>query len=187
MYKPLHFAITGMAPLLMHNGQLADPLNDIAKKMKAIAGKRKKTDADFEELAKLEFLGGLYLDDKERPVVPGELIESMLAESAKSQRMGKQFKAGVICDGAWSLLYDGPKNADSLWENKGFRDTRGVRIGQNKVMRTRPVFMKWSLKFTVQFLDDVMNEAQVREILTHAGRLVGIGDYRPKFGRFEVA
>jgi hypothetical protein len=26
-YKPLKFKITGVAPLLMHNGQTADPLN----------------------------------------------------------------------------------------------------------------------------------------------------------------
>ena len=43
MYKVMLLTIIGTAPLVMHNGQTADPLNKYAKMLKAISGKRKKT------------------------------------------------------------------------------------------------------------------------------------------------
>jgi hypothetical protein len=46
MYKLLSLTIVGTAPLLMHNGQTADPLNKYAKMLKSVSGKRKKTEAD---------------------------------------------------------------------------------------------------------------------------------------------
>ena len=42
-------------------------MNKFAKAMKAITSKRKKTDEDYIELARLEFFGGLYADDQGRP------------------------------------------------------------------------------------------------------------------------
>ena len=51
VYQTLRFKFISVAPLLCHNGQLADPLNDLVRQMKKISGKREKTDADLEELA----------------------------------------------------------------------------------------------------------------------------------------
>ena len=48
--------------IIPHNGQTADPRNRFSKAMKLISGKRKKTDSDLDELARLEFLAGLYLE-----------------------------------------------------------------------------------------------------------------------------
>lgn len=81
----------------MHSGRLADPLNPIAKAVKKVSSKRMKTDADFAELARLEFLGGLYLHRGE-PCIPGEVLEAALIEAARKMRRGQQAKAGVICD-----------------------------------------------------------------------------------------
>jgi hypothetical protein len=187
MHKQIQFTISSMAPLLMHNGQLANPLHPISKAMKKITDKRtKKTDTDLEELARLEFTGSLYLNDDQAPVVPGELLEAMMVEAGKAVRLGKQFKAGLLSEGNWPLIYDGPKTQDSLWEDIRFRDQRGARITTARVIRTRPRFDKWSLKFTLHYLPTVLNEAAVRDALIHAGQLIGLGDYRPRFGRFEV-
>lgn len=82
MYKEEKFKVEGIAPLLMHNGQLADPLCRWTQEMKVITSKRKKTEDDFERLAQLEWMGGLYLDDKGAPAIPGELIEAMLIGAA---------------------------------------------------------------------------------------------------------
>lgn len=186
MYEAVKFKLTGVCPLLMHNGQLANPLNPIVRKMKEITSKRKKTDSDLMELARLEFMGGLYVDDKGQPCVPGELIEAMLAKGAAESKLGKKFKAGLICDGNFKLEYEGPKDADKLWDNGKFRDTRGAKVGQSRVMRTRPIFHDWSLIVTVQFLPSVMNRSNVTDAMAIAGQLVGLGDYRPKFGRFQA-
>ena len=73
-YKELKFRITGVAPLLFHNGQLADPINPHTRSIAELTSKRKKVEADHAEIARREFLGSLYLMDGE-PCIPGEMIE----------------------------------------------------------------------------------------------------------------
>ena len=93
-YRTIRFRITGVAPLVMHNGQLANPLNPFAKALSRVSGKRKKTEADYEELARIEFLGGLYVGD-DGPCIPGEVIEGALFRAAKKMRRGEQPTRGA--------------------------------------------------------------------------------------------
>lgn len=184
--KTLKVKLTGVSPFLMHNGRLSDPLSPIVKEMKAISGKRKKVDADLEELARLEFLGGSYADKNGCPIVPGELIEAALVNGAKKSKLGKVFKAAVFCEGDFLLKYDGPKTMEKLWKDEKFRLTCAARVQNSRIMRTRPMFEKWELIADVEFLDDVVQEKDVMDAIIEAGRTVGIGDWRPKFGRFNV-
>ena len=55
--------IRGIRPLLMHNGQLADPLNDYAKELSRLAHKKQKSDEDHVAVGQAEFQGSLYHDD----------------------------------------------------------------------------------------------------------------------------
>lgn len=184
-YERLRFRIIGASPLVMHNGQLASPLNPIAREMKRVSGKRAKTDSDYEQLAKLEFLGSLYLSAGE-PCIPGEVFESCLTQAAKKARRGAQAKAGIICDENFRLEYEGPRSAEGLWTDEAFRFVVGVRVGQARVMRCRPVFRKWSATVVVDFLPDQLNGRDIIELAQVAGRIVGLCDWRPKFGRFSV-
>lgn len=184
-YQTLRFRLSSVSPLVVHNGQLADPLNPIAKAMRKVSQKRAKTEADFEELARLEFLGGLYLHDGE-PCIPGTLIEATLTEAAKKNRRGQQAKAGLLSDGMFPLQYEGPRNPDELWADQKFRLVAGVKVQRNRIMRTRPIFRDWSCEVSVDFLPDQLNPGEVEEMFRTAGAIVGIGDWRPKFGRFTV-
>ena len=185
-YKTIDFHVRGVAPLLMHNGQLANPMNKFAKAMKAITSKRKKTDEDYAELANLEFLGGLYPDEQGRPVVPGEVIEGTIVAGAKKTKKGKDAKAAIIVDGNFPLIYDGPRTPEALRDDERFRYVTGVVVNGSRVMRTRPMFKNWECKFTVHYLPDVFNPQEVVEFVETAGRVAGFGDGRPKFGRFEI-
>lgn len=169
----------------MHNGQLADPLNPIAREMKRVSGKRAKTEADYEQLAKLEFIGGLYLSNGV-PCIPGEVLEAGFVQAAKKSRRGQQAKAGVISDGFWNLEYDGPRDIEGLWKDERFRLSVGVRVQQNRVIRTRPIFREWSADVSIDFLPDQLSRQEVVETARVMGRLIGLGDWRPKFGRFTV-
>jgi hypothetical protein len=51
----------------MHNSRLADPLDPIAKELKAASSKRKKTEPDFLEMEEIEFRGGIYHDTELGP------------------------------------------------------------------------------------------------------------------------
>lgn len=177
--------IQGTAPLLMHNGQLADPLNVHTKAMKEITGKRKKTDDDFEAIARIEWFGGLYLTPQGKPGVPGEVIEGCIRDGAKQNKQGKTATADIMVEGVIPLVYEGPKDVDALFEDARFRDVRGVKIGQARTMRCRPRFDDWAMRFTVVSLGQ-MNPKDVEMAIRNAGVFVGLCDFRPKFGRFEL-
>jgi hypothetical protein len=65
-------------------------------------------------------------------------------------------------------------------------DKRSVKIQRARVFRYRPRWDEWSLEFNIHMLDDQFDSDVLKEILEYAGVAHGIGDYRPKFGRFEV-
>ena len=182
--------IEGVSPLLMHNGQLANPMNPIVKRMKEITSKHhtKKTDADEIELMRLEFMGGLYISDDTGPFIPCECIEGCIRDAAKINSKGKQVTAGLQVDpDRIQLDYDGPRTAPELYEDKNFVDVRPIKLQKSTtVMRTRPRFNHWSASFEVMIINEVLNIQDVRQFIEKAGMLKGLMDYRPKFGRFVV-
>lgn len=185
-YKRLSFRIASVSPLIMHSGQLADPLNQFAREMRKVSSKRAKTDADHEHLAKLEWFGGLLIH-RGAPCLPGEMIEAAFIEAAKKMKRGQQAKAGMISDGFWPLEYDGPRAPEELWEREEFRLRVGVRVQRNRVIRTRPIFRRWAATIEIDFLPDQLSATEVEDAVHTMGRVVGLGDWRPKFGRFAVA
>jgi hypothetical protein len=191
----------GVSPLLCHNGQTADPRNTYAKAMKAISGKRKKTDADYDEMARLEWLAGLYrIKVKDRDsgasnediVIPDYVIESTIIGGAKKSKRGPQAKCGLFFTEHASLQFDGKpdeitdETLAEMFASGNFTHTIGVKVGMSKVMRTRPIFRNWSLSATCQYDPDVLNQRDIEEMASDAGKLVGLGDWRPKHGRFEA-
>jgi hypothetical protein len=178
--------IRGLTPLIMHNGRLADPLDPATQALARLTSKRKKTEEDHREVGKVEWHGSLYVDEKGRPCLPGEVIEAALVEGAKRFKLGKVAKGGIVVDGNYALEYDGPKTADKLWAHGGFLKRAGVKVGTSRVIRSRPIFPEWAVAFEVLWDPTlVKDEDQIIEIAESAG-MTGIGDWRPKFGRFEV-
>jgi hypothetical protein len=170
----------------MHNGQTADPLNEFSKAMKEISSKRKKVDADHEKLAELEWRAALYVDDQKRPVIPARVLEAAFVAGAKKSKLGKSASAAVYVDSDAVLEYDGPKDVDAMWEDKRFRLVVPVRVQMARIVRTRPKIDKWSAEVSVSYMTDVLNKSQVETMVRDAGIHVGIGDWRPKYGRFTV-
>ena len=181
----LSFRIVGTAPFLMHNGNLADPLDPHAKKMASISSKRRKTEADHARLAQLEFRGGLYLRDG-KPCIPAEMIEAAIVKSAAQNRRGLKARAAIVVTENILLDYIGPTDPDALWEDESFQLRCPVRVGAIRIMRTRPMFKDWAADLHVGFLPSLLNPQDVQQFLTIAGEQIGIGDWRPRFGRFRV-
>lgn len=188
MTEKLTFKIQGISPLLMHNGQLADPGNQYSRAVKEISSKRNKTEADFEEMARLEWMGSLYLADG-APCIPGYVLEATLigrGGAARKQKMGKQAAAGLYVTANFPLEYDGPRDPKELWTINRFRFQALVRVGQARVMRTRPIFNEWAATVNIEVEPDLVNVADAKLWMAIAGRESGLMDWRPKFGRFEV-
>lgn len=201
MYQEIKAKVRGVSPLMLHNSRLANPLDPITKEIKRVSGKRGKTDADLELLSHLEWLGGLYTTESGSfevnghglkitgfgvPCIPGEMVEGAMAVAARKHKLGKQFGAGFLCDGNWPIKYDGPQTIAALSKDSNFADMRMVKQMRYQILRTRPIFKTWSLEFTLSFLPNLLNAQQVRDVLVLAGQVAAFGDYRPRFGRFEV-
>lgn len=186
-WQEMTYKLSSVAPLIAHNGQLADPTNYWTKEIKKLSGKRNKTDADFEQMARLEFFGGLYLN-KSGPVLPAEMFDSMMLAAAKKSKEGPLAKSGVFCLREASLEYDGPRIKEDLWtcDNPSFRFVKAVRVGTSRVMRTRPIFHEWACVVTFNVEANVVNPARLDEWLQVAGTVIGLGDWRPQYGRFTA-
>jgi hypothetical protein len=178
--------LTGASPLLMHNIQLADPLNPIARQMKTISSKRRKTDEDYQALADLEFVGGLYVNAT-GPYIPGQNLEKSIIEGGKITRNGRQVERALfVTENEIPLLYRGPRDVPGLSADPTFRSSMAVKVGTSRVMRCRPIFQQWSLSTEAELDTELLNMEDFKAIATSAGRVVGLGDYRPRFGRFEI-
>jgi hypothetical protein len=185
--------IVGTAPLLMHNGQLADPLNSWTQRIKEITGKnsKKRTDNDILLMRELEWNGGMYHDDQIGPFIPSELIEGVLRDGAKKYKKGlaNDIVMGTQVDEAQiPLEYQGPRDRTSLYGDAKFVDVRGAKLKKSAtVIRIRPKFpYPWFASFTLLYVKSTVGFADLGKALVAGGTFVGIGDYRPKFGRFTV-
>ena len=183
--KKMKFRLESTCPLLMHNGQMADPMNGITKKLKKISAKRSKTDADFKAMSHLEFLGSLYLNEQKEPVIPAHVISAAIVNGAKAEKLGASFKRAMWCEGNFPLEYEGSKNPETMWESDNFKNIVGVKIGQSRIMRTRVEFIKWAATVIVNYFDELEDE-QIISAVERAGVVIGIMDRRPAWGRFEV-
>jgi hypothetical protein len=185
--KTVSVGVRGVQPLLMKSSRGIDPTDPMVKQMRAITSKRKKTDADLLELDRLEFLVGLYWNGS-AVYIPDVNIVGTIRDGAKANRRGREIQAGVdVQEVEVPLVYDGPKTPEALYEAR-WVDRRAVR---NKgtggaVMRVRPRFNEWALRFTLVVDNHIADPKDVKAALEHAGLRNGLGDFRPRFGRFEV-
>lgn len=170
----------------MHNGQMADPLNEITRALSKISSKRAKTDADHEEMARLEFLGGLYTKNN-KVIVPAEMLEASIISGAKKFKRGLAFKAGIIVENHAELHFGKKLKADQLWKYQDKYSLRvGVRVQTSKLFRTRPKFDNWNLSFTILYDTSLIDKSELIEAVKKAGSQAGLGDWRPKHGRFKI-
>jgi hypothetical protein len=184
--KSTTIKIIGVTPLIMHSGRLADPLDPATLALAELTSKRKKTLDDHRAVSKAEWTGSIYVNEKGRPCLPGEVLEATLAEGAKADKLGKAAKAGIVVPENAELIYSGPKTVDGLWEHGGFLKRAGVKVGMARVIRSRPIFPEWSCKFEVLWDPSVIKSEKQLLNIAHAAGRSGVGDWRPKYGRFVV-
>lgn len=185
MKQTTKYHLTGVAPLLMHNGQLSDPLNEWSKRIKTITDKRKRTEADHEEVSRLEWFGSLYLFNGE-PCIPREAVKMTLIRAGTTLNKGPKVKPGIVCETHLVLAYDGPRDPKAMWEIEQFRYRTTKKQGTVRIVRTRPIFFPWETDLLLAFDDEKLNPGEVDEIVKIAGHTIGFLEERPEYGRFSV-
>jgi hypothetical protein len=186
--KKFRLTLSGTAPMLMHNAQLSDEFNPVVLEMKKITAKKtKKTEDDRWELRRLEFVGSLYYDQDAGPYVPAANIEASLAKAAGLTRNGQDVKRGVrIVTDVNPLGYRGPRNPDDLWKESSFVHNASVKVGTARIIRTRPIFRDWITEVEGVFDPTVVDFESLKMFAEKAGQLIGLGDWRPRFGTFDA-
>lgn len=170
----------------MHSDKTANPLHPLTKKLKELTKKRNKTDEDLEAIARVEFEAGCYYEDG-RYIMPSSVLDATFLSSAKMFKQGVLWKQAAIVPNDAEFIFKHSKvDPTKLFDVNGYVDMRTVKVSQSKTMRCRPIFHEWTFDCTV-FLDEAkLNESEVDNIVRNAGLYVGVCDYRPRYGRFEV-
>jgi hypothetical protein len=189
----MDFRITlnGTSGLIMNNARLANPLDEAAKALKQLTGKRNKTDTDHEAIFRVAHAGALYHDADAGPQLPGDNIWKALYEGAMKHRMGPKVKEGVIITTDINpIAYKGPRDVNGLWADENFRfyasRVTGSGARRVRVPFCRPIFREWRVAAEGTMDDSIIDLAELRLIAETAGQRIGVCDWRPRFGRFTV-
>jgi hypothetical protein len=194
--KELKLKIEGLAPILMHNPQTADPLNSYAKIIKTITSKRKKTDSDHALLSRIEWEASLYLENGE-VVIPARCIDACLWSGAKKDKNGIKWQSGTYLDrDNYKLNYIGPKikvkengNIPNKELDKFYKkhiDRRFETVIKSKILRTRPIFYDWDFDIGINYNERIIEKREILQAAEKGGLECGLLDKRPRIGRFEI-
>lgn len=167
--------IEGTCPILFHRWSC----EDVAAKASAKKGSKAKKTDNIESY--------VYRTRDGEIAIPTEYLRMSTIISAKTHQDPRSsrksamdlFKAGLI--GLTNLATTGKKEWD-------FVDQRRVGIQRNSITRMRPaLFEGWKTlhTFLVQ-VPQYISPQFLHSVIVDAGRLVGVGDFRPSYGRFSV-
>jgi len=167
--------IEGVAPILFR----AWNCEAIESKSKAKKGSAEKKSDDLESF--------VYRDDKGHICIPGIYLTASIINAAKFQQDPRSprksacdlFKAGVFSLTGFSSL------GKSTWD---FVDKRRMTVMRNGITRSRPGFNTgWRASFILLCnLPEYIDPPLLNSTIAAAGRLIGIADGRPTYGRFVV-
>ncbi len=196
--KKYNVHIKGATPLIMHCDKACNPLYPLSKKIKEITCLRKKTDDHHLALARLEFEAALYFDKKIGVYMPSKCLQGCIKAAAKKFKLGKQTKA-VILDEAlgYPLISYKDQNVESLYNDVNEEGERtyvyveNLVVGMSRIVRTRPIFQKWEVKFSLILDTELLPEKDLEMILETAGYEYGLCELRPgratgNYGTFTV-
>lgn len=178
--------VQGTAPLMQHRFPIPD-LADMSK-----GGKKATGAPDYTQ----EWRNYFYADSDGNVFQPAAHIEGALVKAAVSYkipgRRGKTYKdlfRAAVFVGPDRIEHGVkvPDQLDTDADKPLYLDVRPVVVQRARVVRIRPTFKAgWELSFTIEVIDDSISSELVHDVLALAGKTVGIGDFRPKFGRFMV-
>lgn len=168
-------SVTGTAPYLFHRWSC----DAVAEKAAAKKGSAAKKTDNIESY--------VYRDVDGELALPGEAFRQSIIHSAKFRQDPRSprksamdlYKAGVVSITELCLL------GASDWD---YVDRRRVVIQRSAITRERPAMKTgWRVVMHLMVLTpEYISQNDLHDVLSQAGRLVGVGDFRPTFGRFRV-
>ncbi len=193
--------IDGIQPLLMHSDDIE--WSDQMDAWKLNIDNKKNSKAGDDRYPAWRWIGSLY-NDGENIIIPMDNLMRCLMEAGKQVPTGKgtatfksQTQSGIMPNSiGWPILIEGRpvsiKPIIKMIGNKNFDDHKELaiksgfdlflkraKIGASKHVRVRPRFSRWSAEGDLTVSDDAITTAVLQNILEHAGKYKGLGDWRP--------
>jgi hypothetical protein len=129
----------------------------------------------------------VYRCDNGNIGIPGEYLRQSIIMAAKFRQDPRSprksamdlFKAGVVS------LTDLADTGVAEWD---YLDQRRAVVQRAGITRTRPALKAgWRVEVWFNVLvPEYIDPSLLNEVTQSAGRLVGVGDFRPTYGRFQV-
>lgn len=134
----------------------------------------------------------VYRNDKREICFPGEYLRQPIIHAAKFRQDPRSprksamdmYKAGVV---AMEPLCPIIVNGTTVTEWDYLHMCRVV-VQRAGITRTRPAFRKgWRVTVPILVtLPEYISQTELLEVINQAGRIIGTGDFRPTYGRFQV-
>lgn len=173
----LSVGIVGTAPLLFH----AWNVQSVAGKAAAAKGSKAKKSDDIESYA--------YRDENGNLGIPGQNFAASIQVSGKfmqDPRSPRKSAFDLCRAGVIALSIVAPfEPLTTTWD---YEDSRRVTVQRNGITRVRPAMREgWRIKFDLLITTpEYLPPPTMAHLINQAGRLVGLCDFRPTFGRFAV-
>jgi len=178
--KTIKVEITGTTPLLMNRpSQL-----EISDKSKDV----KRENRTPKEIAEAK----LYTDAEGKIYLPSTWFRGSLVEAGKQKKMGgKGTSKATYSKAVGSSVSIEPFELllkKQSWET--FTVLAVIPTTKGRVPLHRPQFKKWEVDMQVVFEEEQIEPPVMKELFDIAGKMVGVGDWRPAkkgmFGKFQV-
>lgn len=175
----IEFTLEGVCPILFHRWN-----NEaVAEKAQAKKGSAAKKTDNVESY--------IYRNEKKHICIPGIYVYGSMCDKKNGAAKYRQdprsprasavklFQAGI------APLTELASLGTAKWD---YLDERRVVVQQSGITRQRPAFnagWRASFQFVVN-LPEYISPQFFHDVLTLAGKVVGLADHRPTYGRFSV-
>jgi hypothetical protein len=171
----VEFTLEGVCPILFH----AWNNEAVAEKGAAKKGSAAKKTDNVESY--------VYRDAKGDICLPGVYVHSSMQYAAKFRQDPRSTRKSAfdLFKAAVSPLTELASLGSAKWD---YIDSRRVTVQRNGITRQRPAFnagWRASFQFVVN-LPEYVSPAFFQDVLTLAGRVIGVADFRPTYGRFHI-
>ena len=129
----------------------------------------------------------VYRDDKDNICLPGEYLRQSIIHAAKYQqdpRSPRKSAMDLVKAGLISLT-PLASFGTTKWD---YDHAARVQVQRNGITRIRPALREgWKVTILLMVnLPEYLPSEFVNKLAVDAGRLIGVGDFRPSYGRFSV-
>lgn len=171
----VEITIEGVADLLFHRWN-----NEaVAEKASAAKGSNAKKEDNIESY--------VYRNTNNHICLPGEYVRQAAIAAAKFKQDPRSPRKSAM-DLFKAALVNLTPLADLGVDSWDYLDRRRVVIQRSAVTRARPAMLAgWRAEFVLMVnLPEYITPTLLHEVISSAGKLVGVGDFRPTYGRFLV-